>query len=81
MAMLAIFDDSRVFLGLWVLDECCASMGAHLLVVWIYAGCAVRCCVSFWVLLGSVMNSVVEKSALKLFTFYRKTGPHKGASV
>jgi len=64
MAMLAIFDDRRVFLGLWVLDECCASMDAYLLVVWIYAGCAVGCCVSFWVLLGSVMNGVVEKHLL-----------------
>ena len=69
MAMLAIFGDRRVFLGLWVLDECCASMDAHLLVVWIYAGCAVRCYVSFWVLLGSVMNSAVKKSALAFSLF------------
>ena len=66
MAMLAIFDDGRVFLGLWVLDACCASMDAHLLVVWMHAGCAVRCCVSFWVLLGSVMNGVVEKICFKI---------------
>ncbi|MEX0568839.1 MAG: hypothetical protein Q6363_006730 [Candidatus Njordarchaeota archaeon] len=29
MAMLDIFDDNRVFLGLWVWDECCVSMDAH----------------------------------------------------
>ena len=59
MAMLAIFDDRRVFLGLWVLDACCASMDAHLLVVWIYmlvAPLDVVC--HFFVLLGSVMNGV-----------------------
>jgi len=62
--MLAIFDDNGVFLGLWVWDERCASMDAHLLDVWIYAGCAVRCCMPFWVLLGGVVNSAVEKHLL-----------------
>ena len=64
MAMLAIFDDRRVFLGLWVWDECCVSMDVHLLISWIHAGCAVRCCMLFGVLLGDVINSAVEKHLL-----------------
>jgi len=63
VTVLTIFDDNGVFFGLWVWDVCCASMDAHLLVVWIYAAALLYVACPFWVLGGGV-NSAVEKHLL-----------------